>query len=37
VHVHGNHTRLARHYHTITQRDTPQVTGTADEENGEAQ
>ncbi|MFF1690811.1 hypothetical protein [Streptomyces sp. NPDC058254] len=33
--MHGNHTRLAQHDHTITQRDTPLVTGTANDENGE--
>ncbi|MFE6904117.1 hypothetical protein ACFVFJ_46235 [Streptomyces sp. NPDC057717] len=33
--MHGNHTRLAQHDHTITQRDTPQVTCTENEKNGE--
>ncbi|RPK55818.1 hypothetical protein EES42_41730 [Streptomyces sp. ADI95-17] len=36
VHVHGNHACLMLHDRTTTQRETPQVTGTANDENGEA-
>lgn len=33
--MHGNHTRLAQHDRTITQRDTAQVTCTENDKNGE--